>query len=72
MTHILNNVHKYGNINNNMSLLKEVNKGSSVNASGQFTSSCTLVIINLFPTKAQEITPLLSNPFTTSNCHAHM
>jgi hypothetical protein len=35
-THILNNVHEYGSINNNMTLLKQANKGPHVNSLKQF------------------------------------
>jgi hypothetical protein len=35
-THSLNNTHEYRNINDNMSLLKQVNKGPSVNSFEQF------------------------------------
>ena len=34
--HILNNVHEYGPVKNSMSLLKQVNKGPSVNSFEQF------------------------------------
>jgi hypothetical protein len=35
-THILNNMHEYGNINNNMTFLKQINKGTSMNSLEQF------------------------------------
>jgi hypothetical protein len=34
-THTLNNIHEYGNINN-MTLLKQINKGTSMNSLEQF------------------------------------
>jgi hypothetical protein len=35
-THIINNLHEYGNINDNMSMLKQTNKGPYMNTLEQF------------------------------------
>jgi hypothetical protein len=35
-THIINNLHEYGDINDNMSMLKQINKGPYINTLEQF------------------------------------
>jgi hypothetical protein len=48
-THIINNLHEYGDINDNMSMLKQTNKGPHMNTLEQFYIQLFAYNIKLIP-----------------------
>jgi hypothetical protein len=72
-TPILNNMHEYGNIKNNMTLLKQINKGPSMNCLEQFSFNYMHKTKNWYKSKTRENTTQYSDSFprdrdVTSTC----
>jgi hypothetical protein len=62
-THILNSMHEYGNINNNMILHKQIHKGTSMNTLEQFTFNYMHKTKNWYKNKTWENTTQYSDSF---------